>query len=149
MVAHRNAGILTLICLLALPVSVKAQAGVPLSSSRRWLRVVRTADLTAYIDRESVNQLLPGDIETWNLWEFAKPQGRGSERFDAVMFRWQIDCRQRRLKPTEAIFYRGRTSVHSESPLEDWQSPPPESTGEMILLQSCRLAAGQPVDTVP
>ena len=147
---HWHLRTLSLACLLAWPLPLAAQDARPLSASSRWLRVVRNTDLTAYIDRESIGGHYSDQLEVWNLWEFAKAQGDRSDEFDSVMFRWQINCSQRRVKPTEATYYRKRKSIHSESlPFEDWQSLPPESTGETILIQSCRLAAGDPVDTVP
>jgi len=147
---HWHLRTLSLVCLLASPLPLTAQETLPLSASSRWLRVVRNSDLAAYIDRESISGHYSEQLEVWNLWEFAKVQGDRGEEFDAVMFRWQVNCAQRRVKPTEATYYRKRKSIHSESPpLEDWQSTPPESTGETVLIHSCRLAAGEPVDSVP
>lgn len=150
MVAHWQLRTLSLTCLLGLPVPLTAQGTLPLSAGSRWLRVVRNADLAAYIDRETINGHYSNHLVVWNLWEFTEVQGDRGEEFDSIMFRWQIDCAQRRVKPMEATFYRKRKFVHSEVPLfEDWQSPPPESTGETILIQSCRLAAEEPLDSVP
>jgi len=135
--------------LLATASRLQAQAVTPFSADPRWLRIQETSDLTAYIDRESINRIDSDLVEVWNLWEFGKLQGDPGAQFDTVMFRWQLDCRGRRVKPTEATYYRQHKFVNSESlALEDWQSPSPQSTGETLLLAGCQIAAGQPFDTV-
>jgi hypothetical protein len=135
---------------LAFALSAQAQNTTRLSADSRWLRVVRNSDLTAYIDRESINRVGSERVEVWNLWEFLRPQGDKDAQFDTVMFRWELDCPERRLKPSAANYYLRNRHVRSESlELEGWQSPPPQSTGEILLLEACNLAAGQPVDSVP
>jgi hypothetical protein len=135
---------------LALTLSAQAQNTVRLSADSRWLRVVRNPDLIAYIDRQSISRVSLKRVEVWNLWEFAKLQGDKGAEFDAVIFRWELDCPERRFKPSAAYYYLHNKHVQSESlELEDWQSPPPQSTGETLLLEACHLAANQPVDSVP
>ena len=148
MTAHRRLTVILLALILAAS-SAHAQS-TTLSAHPRWLRVVRNSDLTAYVDRESIHRGGSERVEVWNLWEFHSPQGDKVSQFDTVMFRWELDCMARKLKPSSANYYLRGKHVRSESlEFEEWQSPPPLSTGEILLLAGCRLAAGQPVDSVP
>ena len=124
-----------------------AQTAAPFSADPRWVRVAQTSDLTAYIDRESVIAYLDL-VEVWNLWEFTTPKGGG--KFDTAMIRWQLDCTNRRFKPTDAKYYLQQKLIHSDSlPIEDWQSLAPQSTGESLLLRGCSLPVRAILDTVP
>lgn len=145
--AIRHLALFPIAFLLATASRLQAQS-VPFSADSRWLRVERTSDLTAYIDRESINRIDADLVEVWNLWEFVKPQEDPGSQFNVAMFRWPLDCKQRRMKPTEVTYYRQHTFVRSESlPLEDWRSVSPQSTGEALLIRGCQIAAGQPFDT--
>ena len=65
------------------------------------------------------------------------------------MIRWQLDCTNRRFKPTYRKYYLQQELIYSDSlPLKDWQSLAPQSTGESLFLRGCSLPRAL-LDTVP
>jgi hypothetical protein len=141
-------GALCLLPTLTNPHRLSAQVPAWPTEDSRWLRIDRTSDMVAYVDRLRIHPLGPEVVEIWTLWRFATLQG-GPNGFNKVLGRWHLNCPKSLLRQLQAFAYRDSILL-AELPLPEspWTSPPPQSIGETLTIRGCLIAQGESFDTV-
>lgn len=103
-----------------------------------WIRLIENVDGTIlYVDFERIRKH-DGYIYYWRLGNYLKPNETGvwSEKVYS-----QVDCKQFRYKNLSFSFYKepmgnGISDTYNHAD-PDWQYPPPNSSGEVIMKTVC------------
>ena len=95
---------------------------------------------TFYVDFERIKKH-DGYVYYWELGDWLKPDEDGD--LSGKIYK-QVDCKKFRYKFLSGSFHKepmgGGTGETLNTPDKDWNYPPPDSSGEIILKTVCQYA---------
>jgi len=105
--------------------------------------------VAVYVDRWRIEKVSDSTIHIWTKWEFSSRQHLVNVTFDRMITRSMMDCRRIRTFDTELAFYAGDSLQVRLADVEtQWVSPPPQTIAETLIIRSCLISAGMPIETV-
>jgi len=116
----------------------------------RWICVDRRPEVAVYVDGWRIEKVSNSTIHVWTKWEFSTRQQLVNVTFDRMITHVMIDCRHIRTFDTERVFYSGDSLKIGFTDVEtEWVTPPPQTIAETLIIRSCLISAGKPIDSVP
>ena len=113
----------------------------PSTSFAEWKKVGENVDgTTFYVDFERIRKH-DGYVYYWELIDYLKPTKYGV--LSSKIYH-QVDCKKLRYKWLSYSSHKepmgGGTGEIDNTPDKDWNYPPPDSSGEIILKTVCQYA---------
>jgi hypothetical protein len=112
----------------------------PYSAAERYVLVYSGTSQAHIVDRSSMTRTAGGYLRAWIEYRYWETQHASGTRYDTDKTLYEIDCRGRRSRYVQFIWYLEGRSVYSSQITGDWRNWVPGSVGEGGWGATCAMA---------